>query len=225
VKKLLIVDDDLEFAHALKSTLIKESVHVDVLTSGLDCLQVLQNFQFDLVLLDWNLPDLSGLEVCIKFRSRGGTTPIIFLTGRQAIDDKESGLDAGGDDYLTNPIEVRELQARMRSVERRANRSGLIAREVRGVSIDPKLHLALKADQNVRLSMSELDILEFFMNNTDTYFSAKQIFAAVWPSNSEASEDVVRVHMNLLRRRLSRIGADNLIETVRGAGYILRSEV
>jgi len=113
----------------------------------------------------------------------------------------------------------------MRSVERRVNRAGLTSHVVRGVSINSNLHQAIKDDKNVRLSMSELDILEYLMNNTDTYFSAKQIFAAVWPSDSEASEDVVRVHMNLLRRRLSRIGADNLIETVRGAGYILRSEV
>jgi len=225
VKKLLLVDDDLEFAHALKDSLIQQNITVEVVHSGMDCLQSLKNFQFDLVLLDWNLPDVTGLEVCKKYRANGGTIPIIFLTGRNAIDDKESGLDAGGDDYLTKPFDVRELQARMRSVERRVIRAGLTPRVVRGISINSNLHQAIKDDKQVRLSMSELDILEFLMNNTDTYFSAKQIFAAIWPSDSEASDDVVRVHMNLLRRRLSRIGADNLIETVRGAGYILRSEV
>jgi DNA-binding response OmpR family regulator len=225
VKKLLIVDDDPEFGQTLKSMLLNESVHVELVCSGLDCLQILQHFQFDLILLDWNLPDVSGLEICKKYRASGGTTPIIFLTGRHGITDKESGLDSGGDDYLTKPFDVRELQARMRSVERRASRLSLTSLSVRGVSIDSKLHKVSKDEQHVRLSMSELDILEFLMNHPDTFFSAKQIFAAVWPSDSEASDDVVRVHMNLLRRRLSRIGADNLIETVRGAGYILRSEV
>lgn len=225
MKKLLIVDDDPEFGQALKSALIQENVHVDLVHSGLDALQSLQHFQFDLILLDWNLPDITGLEVCKKYRANGGTTPIIFLTGRQGVEDKESGLDAGGDDYLTKPFDVRELQARMRSVERRVNRYDLTSHMVRGVSLDTKLHKACKDGQDVHLSISELDILAFLMKNPDTFFSAKQIFASVWPSDSEASEDVVRVHMNLLRRRLARIGADNLIETVRGAGYILRSEV
>lgn len=221
MKKLLLVDDDARYSGELKALLARQNFHVETAGDAKDALQLLQHFSFDFVLLDWNLPDMTGLQVCQTYRGSGGRTPIIFLTGRHDINDKEAALDTGGDDYITKPFDVRELLARMRSIERRTTNMQFDKLCVQGVELDPKLRIAKHQDQRVRLSQIETEILEYLLKHPNSYHTAAQLFEAIWPLDTETTDDVVRVHVKLLRRRLIQIGADKLIETVRGAGYII----
>lgn len=222
MKRLLIVDDDVRFARELKDALERSDCFVDVVTSGADCLRALQLAKFDFILLDWNLDDITGVEVCRRFRESGGKTPIIFLTGRSEITDKETGLDAGGDDYLTKPFDVRELMARLRSVERRVVNFERESFSFNGLELNPALRMATYEGRKVSLSNMETDVLMLLMQNRDRYLSASEIYSLLWPEGS-GSHDIVRSHIKLLRRRLSKIGAEDLVETKAGVGYILTS--
>lgn len=223
MEKLLVVDDDPEVALSLEQTLATHGYAVESVENGADALQMLSAFRYSLILLDWNMPSLSGIDVCKRYRASGGTTPVIFLTGRDEIADKEAGLDAGGDDYLTKPFDTRELLARIRSVLRRPPNLADTELAAQGLKLDPKLRIASCGEAQVQLSKSENNILQFFLRNVDEYFTAGEVLAAVWPSDTKSGEDTVRVHMKFLREKLSRIGADKLLETVTGSGYIIRS--
>jgi OmpR-family two-component system manganese-sensing response regulator len=223
LEKLLIVEDDAEFSQALSKTLVSQGWMVETAGTGRDGLQLLTNFRYDFVLLDWDLPDITGLEICRQFRTAGGATPVIFVTGRSDIEDREAGLDCGGDDYITKPFDVRELLARIRAIQRRPRtleRAPLVAAQ--GLALDPLLRTAVSNGKSVQLSLTESNILEFFLRNRNRFFSAVDVFEEVWPSDSEASVDTVKVTMGLLRRKLTQLGAEGLISTVKGSGYILR---
>jgi len=164
------------------------------------------------------------VEICSRFRKQGGTTPIIFVTGRDEIEDKETGLDAGGDDYITKPFDVRELLARIRAIQRRPfslKRSHL---QHGTISLDPYLRTLRGAVKTTNLSVIESSILEHLLRNRNRMFTAAQLYEALWPPDAESSDETVRVHMRLLRRKLAYIGADGLIETIRNGGYVIKDE-
>jgi OmpR-family two-component system manganese-sensing response regulator len=219
--KMLIIEDDADAADKLRQLMEPHGWSVELAGTGRDGLQLLEGFKYDFILLDWNLPDLTGLEVCRKYRHGGGETPIIFLTGRGEIESRESGLDAGGDDYLVKPYDIRELLARIRSIQRRppVMTSGKLT--VQGVELDTKKRIAARGPETTQLSRIECNLLEFLFRNPNAYFSAAQLFEANWDSDAESSEATVRVHMTVLRRKLALIGAPQLIKTLRGSGYIV----
>lgn len=223
MSKLLLIEDDKPLAILVKSELEAAGWQVECAHSYGDGWQLLNNFQFDMVLLDWDLPDGTGLKLCRDYRDDGGTTPIIFLTGKTDMDSKETGLDTGADDYITKPFDVREILARIRSVQRRP--SHFLQRElnVNGAALDLKLGTITNEKQTLRLSPTEISILEFFFRHPDQIFSGADLFARVWASDAEAKEDTVRVHMHILRRKLAPLGLKELIKTVRASGYILET--
>lgn len=224
MRKLLIIDDDVSLSTELQHILKQHDWLVERADNGKDGLQLLRCSNYDFILLDWNMPEMDGIDVCRRFRAEGGQTPIIFLTGRRELDDKEAGLDAGGDDYLTKPFEPRELLARMRTIERRPRSIVRETLTLNKLVFDPKLRRATIDGASVQLSLTESNMLEFLLRNRNVFFTANQIFASVWPSDSEASAETVRVHMQYLRAKLRRIGAENVIETVKGAGYTVKDE-
>jgi len=224
VSKMLIVDDDLEGSRALVEAMASHGWLVELCGLGMDALQLLNNFTYDFILLDWNLPDINGPEVCRKFRESGGDTPIIFLTGMHGVDNVEHGLDSGGDDYLTKPFEVRELLARIRTVKRRppnVKQGKLILRDVQ---FDPMLRLISCGTEQVQLSPTESAMLEVLCRSPNTFFSSAALFKAVWPSETESSEEIVRTHMKVLRRKLKLLMTAELINTQRGSGYFIGVE-
>lgn len=224
MSKILIVDDDLETGEWLKQSLEPEGWAAELCESGLDALQLLKNFHYDFILLDWNLPDISGIEVCRRFRDTGGITPIIFLTARQALEDIERGLDSGGDDYLTKPFKIRELLARIRTVKRRPpqiDAGKLVLRELR---FDPLLRVVSKGEDRVQLSPTESAMLEALCRKPNVFFSSAELFNAVWPSSAESSEDAVRTHMKVLRRKLNLLTPSEIIKTQRGSGYFISAD-
>ncbi len=222
--KMLIVEDDVGFAKNLQSVLQDHGWKVELAATGQDASQLLSNFRFDFILLDWTLPEISGAELCRRYREAGGESPIIFVTGRHSTSDKEFALDAGGDDYITKPFDVRELLARIRAVGRRPGRMGQEKLSAHGVTLDPHMRTVSRTSDSVQLSALECSIVEFLLRNKNRFFSASDIFEAVWESDAESSDETVRVRMRIIRQKLAKIDCENLIETVRGSGYIIRDD-
>ncbi|MBX9685756.1 MAG: response regulator transcription factor [Candidatus Obscuribacterales bacterium] len=220
--KVLLVEDDSELAETLVSWLRMENFTVERVALGEDGLQLLENYKYDLVVLDWGLPNLSGLELLRKFRAAGGSTPVIFLTGKDDISSKELGLDTGADDYLTKPFDVRELGARIRSLLRRPG--GLLPKKIAvgNLALDTETRKVLLNSGAVRLTNREFSVLEFLLRHQNQVFSARALMDAVWPSESEASEDTVRSCVKNLRRKITE-GDDCVLKTIPGAGYIIES--
>jgi DNA-binding response OmpR family regulator len=221
--KMLLVDDDTDFSGNLAELLKPHGWQVEAAANGSDAWHFLQNFKFDFILLDWTLPDMTGLELCKKLRAKGDQTPIIFLTGRHGVSDKESGLDSGGDDYITKPFDARELLARIRAVQRRRSHVTIGVLTVKDVELDPRLRRVVRNGKEVQLSPKESHILEYLFQNPNTYFTSSALFEAIWPSDADSSEESVRVHMKTLRRKLQKVECDDLVKTVLGAGYIVET--
>lgn len=222
--KILVIEDDEELAAVVQDWLTDENHVVDLLTKGADGIERLENYHYDLLILDINLPDMTGIEVCKKFRDSGGTTPILMLTGRTAISDKEQGLDAGADDYLTKPFHPRELSARVRALMRRVGGGNEVATvlKARDLVLDPASHEVTRNGNKISLLPKEFSLLEFLMRHPEEVFSSETLLDRVWSSESDVSPDTVKVHINKLRSKIDVDGETSLIATVHRVGYKLQ---
>lgn len=222
--KILLVEDDVELAERLKDWFHTQSHTLEVASSGEDALQMLGNFDFDVVVLDWGLPGLTGLEVLRRYRKMGGETPILMLTGMNDINNKQDGLDSGADDYLTKPFDVRELGARVRSLLRRPK--GLLPTELKYEDVELLLETRTVkvGEASVHLMPKQAALLEYLMRHPNRPFGAKALLNAVWPSDSGVSEETVRTCMKTLRRQLATVGKEDLVKTLPGSGYIIGGE-
>ncbi|MBS2007543.1 MAG: response regulator transcription factor [Cyanobacteria bacterium SZAS TMP-1] len=221
--KILLVDDDIQLGLKLQEWFLTKSVNLEIVTSGEDALQALEYFDFDVILLDWNLPGMSGLDVCTAYRARQGRSFIIFLTGQGDIENKEKALFAGGDDYIVKPFDVREVYARISSVMRRSLVIADKLLTVQDVTLDPESRQVSVGDKKVQLTVKEAAMLEYMMRRPDQPFTAERLLTAVWPSETETSIDSVRSWMRLLRQKLASIGKLEFIKTVVGTGYVVES--
>jgi DNA-binding response OmpR family regulator len=219
--KILYVEDDEAIASSVEEWLAGDNHVVEIAVSGEDALQLLGNFEYDLVLLDWNLPGIDGLEVCRRYRKDGGKAWIIFLTARGDVDHKETGLDEGADDYLVKPFDIRELVARVRSALRRSDTKYQPELKISGVSLNPSTRTVLIAGSSFRLTPRESAVLEFLMRNPNRQFGAKSILTSVWPSEAEVTEGVVRTTMLNLRQKFSAAGKPDFITTAGRSGYTI----
>jgi DNA-binding response OmpR family regulator len=175
--KILVVDDDKDLAGMLEDTLAVEHHTVELIHHGEEARDMLRVYKFDAVVLDWDLPGVSGLEVLRGLRGRGDTTPVLMLTGKSALDSKEQGLDSGADDYLTKPFEAREFTARVRALLRRASGLASNVLRARDVELDPATFSVTKNGAPVKLVQREFQLLEFFMRNPNRVFSAEAILS------------------------------------------------
>lgn len=220
--KILLVDDDQALVETLCEQLKANGYICEACFNGEDALQLLGNFHHDLIVLDWSLPGLSGKEVCQKFRKNGGQAPIIFLTGQGDIEFKEAGLDAGADDYLVKPFEVRELLARAKTLLKRRPLTNLEKLTVDGMTLNVAAMTISLSTKVVSLRPKEVSLLEYLMKNANKVYSAQQLLTGVWPSDSEATTGSVRVWIKYLREKLAEVGRPDLIETVGKSGYTIR---
>ncbi len=221
--KILLADDYQELVSALVKYLSGEGFTVETAFSGGDALQLLDNFNFEVVILDWQLGDMSGVDVCKQFRRQGGKTPLIMLTGKSEIENRVEGLNSGADDYLTKPFEVRELKARLGSLLRRPSVLVTSNLEARGVTLEVETRTVSDGRQSVKLSPRETALLEFLMRHQNRNFSTSYIRNSVWPLDSEGSDDTVRTCMRTLRQKLGKIGQSDLIKTDLQSGYKIES--
>ncbi|MBU6451796.1 MAG: response regulator transcription factor [Cyanobacteria bacterium REEB67] len=222
--KLLMVDDDLELGKTLKSYLSNHGITLEICGNGEDAEQLLDGFEYDLIVLDYNLPKITGEEVCRKFRHKGGHTPIIFLTGNCEIDFLEKALDAGADDYMVKPFNVRELYARIKTLMRR--RTGAITAHlaIDGLSLDPEKGIVTVGAESIRLRAKESALLEYLMRHKNRVYSSQQLFDAIWPADAEGSAEGVRTWMKLLRHKLAQVGKEDMVKTILRSGYTIETQ-
>lgn len=217
--KILIVEDDKDLSCMIADLLRAEHYMVETAGDGPTAQQMLRLFKYDLIVLDWMLPGLSGTAICEEFRNHGGATPILMLTAKVSVAEKEIGLDAGADDYLTKPFNPRELLARIRALLRRPQ--VVTAREIQlGVlKLDTKTCRVYKGSREIKLLPKEINLLELFMRYPNQIFSSEALLERVWTADSTASFDTVRTYIKTLRKKIDSTDGASYIRTVHGVGY------
>jgi two-component system phosphate regulon response regulator PhoB len=220
----LIVEDEAALVELIRYNLVKEGYEVATATDGEEALLLIEERQPDIVLLDWMLPKLAGIEVARRLRSKAATRnlPIIMLTARAEESDRIRGLDIGADDYMTKPFSMSELTARIRAVMRRIRPA--LAEDivvVGDISMDRAAHKVQRGGVDVHLGPTEFRLLDYFIQHPGRVFSREQLLDAVWGSDVYVETRTVDVHIGRLRKALSKGGADDPIRTVRSAGYAL----
>jgi len=220
--KILVVEDDENLSRLVKICLSGESHLVDSVMRGMDALAQIRLISYDMLVLDWMLPDITGVDVLKHYRASGGKSPVLMLTSRSAIADKVTGLEAGADDYLVKPFDKLELAARVKALLRRPvemNPEVLI----RGnLEINQTTFKVIKDGEEVELRPKEFALLEFLAKHPGESFTADAILERLWRSDAMSTTDTVRTHIMTLRKKLGDNDVKPLIKTVRGRGYSLQ---
>ena len=222
--KVLIVEDDVPLASALRRGLRAEGIVADVAVRGEDALWITAAGEFDAVVLDVMLPGIDGFETCRRLRSDGVWTPIIMLTARDGVDDRVRGLDEGADDYLVKPFSLAELLARLRALARRGPVERPVVLEVGSLRLDPATREVWRGAEEIDLSAKEFALLEAFMRRPGEVISQLSLLEHAWDYDYENRSNVVEVYVRYLREKIDRPFGVRSLETVRGAGYRLRRD-
>ncbi len=224
--KLLLAEDEEHVATFIELELVHEGYDVTVVHDGKQAYISFDEKVFDLILLDWMLPHLDGLEVCRRIRKRSDV-PIIILTARDYLGDKIAGLDTGADDYITKPFEIEELLARIRAVTRR-QKSPLPQQEEQLQIVDLEMNLLSRVVNRgqdvIDLTPREFDLLYFLLKNQGIVLSRDSLLSKVWGYDFDGGTNIVDVYIRYLRNKLDRDYQVKLIHTIRGVGYVLRPE-
>lgn len=216
--KILVVEDNKKLARFLHRALSEEGYVVDVLDEGGAALERLSRVGYDLVILDWMLPDLDGLAVCRSLRDRRVVVPILMLTARAEVSERIHGLDAGADDYISKPFDLGELLARVRACIRRGHQ-GQTSNRVGRITIERMERRVLVDDRRIELSPREYRLLAYLAKDPGKIVSRSELLANVWEVSFDPGSNVVDVHVKNLRAHLG--DAAGQLETVRGVGYRL----
>jgi DNA-binding response OmpR family regulator len=222
--KVLLVEDDKNLCQIIKDLLGFEQFSIEVVHDGQEGLDRLRLYEYDLVILDWNLPKVAGVELCKAYRDCGGNASVLMLTGKSEIPDKEVGFDAGADDYLTKPFDSRELMARIRALLRRPSTFKSSVLTYGDVALDTAQHRFTVRDVEVPLLPKEFMLMEFLLKSPEHVFSQEAILNKVWSSESEASVLAVRTCVKRLRKKLAEQASIVNIEAVYGIGYKVTCE-
>ncbi len=220
--RILLVDDEVELTDPLIRVLNREGYHVEAAYDGTTGSNLAQTSNYDLLILDWMLPGQTGLEICQKLRSQGKTMPVLFLTAKDTLDDRVEGLDAGADDYLVKPFELRELLARVRALLRRSGMdshtaSGRII--VADLELDIENQIAYRQGRMIELSTKESQMLQYFMENAGQLLTHAQILQHLWQEGEQPGSNVIAALIRLLRRKIEMGSETPLVHTVYGRGY------
>lgn len=217
--RILLVEDDPSLAASLRQGLLQMGFSVESTQDGAEADAILALRNFDLVVLDLGLPNMSGMEVLKRFRKRGATTPVLILTARDSLQDKVSGLKAGADDYVLKPFEFEELEARLQALLRRtqSERSGFL--EAGNLRLDKSSRQAFHHNQPLNLSSREVDVLELLMNRYGRVVSKDQLAEHLTGMEEEIGQNAVEVYVHRLRKKLEPLGI--AVRTLRGLGYLL----
>ncbi len=216
--KLLLVEDERELSQAVKKVLEYHKYDVDCAYDGQQALDMTAKDTYDGIVMDVMMPKVDGITAVKRLRERGDNTPILMLTAKAEVDDKVQGLDVGADDYLTKPFAVKELLARIRALLRRKGEVAVYT--IGNTTLNPET-FALKALSEVRLSNKEYRLMEYLINNKNSFSSTEKLMENVWDWESEAEINVVWVFVSALRKKMEGIGSDYTIKATRGVGYRL----
>jgi DNA-binding response OmpR family regulator len=219
---ILVVEDDPKLAHFIESDLTLDGYCVTVADNGLDGLSAARNAQPDLLILDWMLPGMSGVDLCRRLRATGMLSPIIMLTAKDEVSDRVVGLDAGADDYLTKPFSMEELLARVRAHLRRVNPEEPNILEFDALTLNRLTREVHLAGQRVSLTVKEFDLLELLLGHPKQVFTRDQILEKVWGYDFMGESNIIEVYVRALRIKLEAHDSKRLVHTIRGVGYVLR---
>jgi two-component system OmpR family response regulator len=223
-RRILVVDDEPSIVDAVATALRYEGYEVEEATTGRQALSTATTFDPDLIVLDWMLPDVEGIEVGRRLRDRGFKTAILFLTAKDATGNKVEALRAGGDDYVTKPFSLAELVARIQAILRRT--SGELPGDVlhfADLTLDESRHEVFRGETQVPLTATEFNLLRYFLLNPRRVLSKSQILQNVWRYDFGGNSNVVETYVSYLRKKLDTAGPP-LIKTVRQVGYMLETE-
>jgi two-component system OmpR family response regulator len=222
--RVLVVDDEPTLAELLSMALRYEGWTVQTAGDGRSAVRVAKDFGPDVVILDVMLPDIDGLEVLRKLRAQAPAVPVLFLTARDAVEDRVAGLTAGGDDYVTKPFSLEEVVARLRGLLRRAATLTAEAGSVLAVGdleMDEDAHEVRRGGQSIALTATEFELLRYLMRNPRRVLSKAQILDRVWNYDFGGQANVVELYISYLRKKID-AGREPMIHTMRGAGYVLK---
>ena len=220
--RILLVEDEEKLAKFVQLELSYEGYEVDVANDGLTGLMTARDKEPDLIILDWMMPGLSGVEVCRRLRQTGSQTPIILLTAKDEVKDRVEGLDAGADDYVVKPFSIEELLARVRAHLRRNEPQEADMLVFDNLTLNRKTRQITRGQRNIELTAKEFDLLEYLMTNPKQVLTRDRILEEVWGYDFMGDSNIIEVYIRYLRLKLEAEGEKRLIQTVRGVGYVLR---
>ncbi|MEL6939792.1 MAG: response regulator transcription factor [Cyanobacteria bacterium J06598_1] len=221
--KILIVEDEEKLAQFVKLELGYEGYEVIVANDGLSGLMSARDNEPDLVLLDWMMPGLTGVEVCRRLRATGAMMPVILLTAKDGIEDRVAGLDAGADDYVVKPFSIEELLARVRAHLRRNQPDDPEIFLFADLSLSPKTREVKRGERAIELTAKEFDLLEYLISHPKQVLTRDRILEEVWGYDFMGDSNIIEVYIRYLRLKLESENESRLIQTVRGVGYVMRS--
>jgi DNA-binding response OmpR family regulator len=220
--RILIVEDEKKMASFLERGLKEEHYTVDIAYDGEKGWEYAMTNEYDLLILDWMLPKMSGVELCNKFRAEGKITPVLILTAKDSVEDKIKGLDQGADDYLTKPFSFEELLARIRALLRRPPHiTDKTVLQCANLKLDLIKRQAWSGELEISLSQKEFALLEFLMRHAGEVVSRTAIAEHVWDLHFDPMSNTIDVYINFLRKKIGETPSKSKIETIRGTGYRL----
>ena len=220
--KILLIEDEEKLAKFVEMELGYESYDVTVAHDGLSGLMAARNTEPELVLLDWMMPGLSGVEVCRRLRTTGFKEPIILMTAKDDVADRVAGLDAGADDYVVKPFSIEELLARVRAHLRRNQPQEADALQFQDLVLSHKTREVQRGDRAIELTAKEFDLLDYLMTHPRQVLTRDRILEEVWGYDFMGDSNIIEVYVRYLRLKLEAAGEKRLIQTVRGVGYVLK---
>jgi DNA-binding response OmpR family regulator len=218
---ILIVEDEAKLAQFMQLELTQEGYKVTVAEDGIAGLTAAREHQLDLIILDWMLPGLSGVEVCHRLRTTGNKTPVILVTAKDDVRDRVSGLDAGADDYVVKPFSIEELLARVRAQLRRTEEDSE-AMQFSDLTLNQKTREIVRGDRAIELTAKEFDLLVYLMRHPRQVLTRDRILEEVWGYDFMGDSNIIEVYIRYLRLKLEENQEKRLIQTIRGVGYVLR---
>lgn len=220
--RILMVEDEEKLAQFVQMELTYEGYEVSVAHDGLSGLMAARDQAPDLIILDWMMPGLTGVEVCRRLRQTGSQVPVILLTAKDEISDRVAGLDAGADDYVVKPFSLEELLARVRAHLRRNEPQDAEMLVFADLTLDRKSRQVSRGQRPIELTAKEFDLLDYLMTNPRQVLTRDRILEEVWGYDFMGDSNIIEVYVRYLRLKLEAEGESRLIQTVRGVGYVLR---
>ncbi len=217
--KILIVEDDKKISSFIKRGLEEEYFSIDVAYDGEEGFLLATLNSYDVIILDWMLPKMDGVELCKKIRTSNITTPVLMLTAKSDIEDKVFGLENGADDYLSKPFAFEELIARVKALHRRNSYKSKNILTVDDLKLNPLTREVTRGSSKIELSVKEYELLEFLMRNRGRIVTNAMIMDNIWDMQQDIESNVINVYIHHLRNKIDKNSENKLIHTVRGAGY------
>lgn len=221
-ERILLVEDDPKLSKFIESELSLEGYRVTVAYNGMDGLTMTRDAQPDLLILDWMLPGISGLDLCLRLRKTGVQVPIIMLTAKDEVPDRVAGLNAGADDYVTKPFSIEELLARVKARLRRTHAEEPDVLEFEDLTLNRLTREVYRGTKLIELTAKEFDLLEFLIRHPRQVITRDRILEQVWGYDFMGESNIIEVYIRALRIKLEASNLKRLLHTVRGVGYVLR---